>query len=190
MPHDRCFIQNGDQLLGLVSRVTEGNAAGDSPFTRDQAGTLLDDPADDHFPLEFGKARHKIEHERIGRSFGQFRHRCHQKLYAEILEFVYQGGAICNTPRQSVEPMDDDCSYSTAANQHQHALECGTIQVRAGPAMIVEVLFENLKRFRLSKSHADLAPDITRREIAARLGRLASIDRAHGESAPIDLRQT
>jgi hypothetical protein len=82
----------------------------------DQPDAPILDAAGDHLALEFRKARHKIEQERIGRSFGQFRHRCYQKPYAEILEFVHQGGAICNTARQSVEPMNDNCSYRASAN--------------------------------------------------------------------------
>jgi len=81
--------------------------------------------------------------------------------------------------------MHDDCSHFAAANQRQQSLECRTIQVRAGFAMIVEALIENLKGFRLSKSHADLALDIARREIAPGLGGLASVNGAATAADPI-----
>jgi hypothetical protein len=85
--------------------------------------------------------------------------------------------------------MHDDCSHFTAANQRQQSLECRPIQVRAGLAMIVEALIENLKRFRFSKSHADFALDIARREIAPGLGGLASVNGAEAAAYPIYLGQ-
>ena len=86
--------------------------------------------------------------------------------------------------------MDDDRLYSTGANQGQEPLKRWAAEVAPDQPWSSNRSSRTTSPFDFANAAQISRWTSQDCQIAPRLGGLASMDRAHRESAPIDLRQT